>query len=529
MKPTRIVEGRWTVIHKLDIKPMLLNKDMVKLAVETAISKTKLEDFKVIYDRVNIIMNHVEEICNHLNIQAKTRSKRGLVNGLGSVIKAISGNLDQNDLDNIQKDLETVKVAYNKQISITDSALEEYNYQIKKITDIQNNVNKQLVSLSNSLIQQKVALMLLFQAQSLQDVSERLTTAITFAEHHMYHYSIIQSHLLQKTLNVIPSRVMISNNINDIEPFIRVNSRIIENIVYFTLDIPLVKPQIFNTRKIVPIIQNIPTCSYPVMRKVTLAYNELEAYEVEDCTELHENICQGSILQINTCETEVLWKQEENKCKLVPVKCPDELLQEITPKAIYIYTNKTKEITIKCEKQEETLWIKGAYLLNGENCELSISGIKRFQTKESEGKIIITNLQLNKSENIPDIELTYDAEKIENKLKQLKQIDELKTEKTHNIIQYGCIIVIIVIIITIILIKFFRSQVRYKPRTSKLEGDSQPTSNDECHKNKIVVIDDDITQTNAIPMSSWSSTIVTPWTSKRENTRNNRALAPAPI
>lgn len=75
--------------------------------------------------------------------------------------------------------------------------------------------------------------------------AERLSTAITFGEHHMYHYSIIQSHLLQDTMNLINKNVIISDNINNLERFINVKGKIKDNIVYFMIEIPLVKSQIF--------------------------------------------------------------------------------------------------------------------------------------------------------------------------------------------------------------------------------------------------------------------------------------------
>ncbi|CAH0725412.1 unnamed protein product, partial [Brenthis ino] len=127
--------------------------------------------------------NHVKEICKHLNIQSNIRTKRGLINGLGSIIKLITGNLDDNDLINIQNNLETLRIAYNKQISVTDSSLEEDNKQILNITNIQIQINNQLNNVLNNKAQQKVAISLLLQAQTLQDIAERLTTAITFAEH----------------------------------------------------------------------------------------------------------------------------------------------------------------------------------------------------------------------------------------------------------------------------------------------------------------------------------------------------------
>lgn len=534
MKPTRIIEGQWSIIHQLDMKPMLEHKNRLIDTVNKAMSENNpwLGEAKHIYHRINIILDHICEICNHLNIQ--TRVKRGLINGLGSVIKSITGNLDQDDLNNIQKDLETLKVAYNKQISVTDESLEEYNKQIKKIVNIQNLLDKQNVQSSNQQSQQRYAMDILLQVQTLQDIAERLSTAITFAEHHMYHYSIIQSHVLQDTLSCISKDIVISNNINDIEPLIDVSCRILDNIVYFIIQIPLVKVNSYKTRKIVPIIQNLPSCTYPIMRKITIAYNEKETYEVEDCFELKELICKGTVLQRNICETDFLSTKSTEKCQTVQIRCPEEEIQVISPKAIYVYLNKTTEVKINCGKRDETLWIKGSYLLSGENCELSIAGVKRFRTMASKEKIIITSLEINKTTEAVELDLTYDPDKITSKLKQLQQIQGLQTQETHNFIQYGLITSIILSVMGVLVYKFLRSKVCSKPWTPKLGEDSQIGQTRESTKNIISIIDPGNnmqmeTMGNKSAMHHYSPAhqlILAPWTSKyeRRQFQDNNAI-----
>lgn len=514
-KPTRIIEGKWSIIHKLDIKPIGNSLENIRDSVKYAINRSKIEDYKHIYQRISIILDHIEEICKHLNIQS--RVKRGLVNGLGSVIKAITGNLDQNDLDQIQKGLETLRVAYNKQISITDDTLEEYNKQLNNITKIQQEINEQFMTVFNNKIQQKVALALLLQAQTLQDIAERLSTAITFAEHGMFHYEILQSHILEETLNNIPKDNMISKNLNDIESFIKVSCKIIDNTAYFIISIPLVKSKIYNTRQIVPIIQNNPSCSFPIMRKVTLAYDSEEMYETRNCLELNNLICEGEVVATDSCETEILYQKESNKCKTVPIKCPLQEILEISSKTIYMYFNKTTEVSVDCNNHTEITWLKGSNILFGENCKLNISGVKMFQTKQSSDKIIIANIDIPRIETISEIELTYDPSKVEDKLKQLKSIETLDESKQHRIIQYSWVTTLTVVIILIFLFKFLRSRIHSKFRTSNLEGVSHATQNQElCFKKDPMNTKDlvfkenkDITfkdiDTSDIP-------IVTPWT-----------------
>ncbi|CAG9092967.1 unnamed protein product [Plutella xylostella] len=91
-----------------------------------------------------------------------------------------------------------------------------------------------------------------------------------------------------------------------------------------------------------------------------------------------------------------------------------EEILEISPRAIYMYFNKTTEVKIKCGKH----------------------GIKRLTTRESEEKIIIIKLDIDNTESVKEMELNYDPSKISRKLNQLKAIEQLQTQETHNLAQF---------------------------------------------------------------------------------------------
>lgn len=103
----------------------------IKVGYERMMHKVNLEEIKQ-----NIL--YIENLANNLNvtdhleqtIQFKLkkahekltgfypkRAKRGLINALGSAIKFIAGNPDQEDLDLINQNLETLEINSNKIIS----------------------------------------------------------------------------------------------------------------------------------------------------------------------------------------------------------------------------------------------------------------------------------------------------------------------------------------------------------------------------------------------------------------------------
>lgn len=59
-------------------------------------------------------------------------TKRGLINGLGSIIKTISGNMDNDDAELLNRQIETIKLnehdlkgALNQQISLNNKLAEK--------------------------------------------------------------------------------------------------------------------------------------------------------------------------------------------------------------------------------------------------------------------------------------------------------------------------------------------------------------------------------------------------------------------
>ncbi|CAK1546288.1 unnamed protein product [Leptosia nina] len=243
------------------------------------------------------------------------------------------------------------------------------------------------------------------------------------------------------------------------------------------------------------------------MQKVTLAYKEEEIYEAEECREFDMLICKGVPVKIDSCESDILNKKESNKCQSVSIRCPEQEVFQVSPKAIYMFFNKTTEVSVNCKGHHDLVWTKGSNILYGENCELNISGIMVFQTRESKDQIIITNIDTPIVETASEMDLTYDASKIKSKLKQLKSLEPFDDHKKHDIIQYSLISIIAIGIVLIIFVKILRSRFCRKTRTSNLVGDSEAT------QNTIVYFKKPRSPTMKDNLDDGHVRMLTPWTS----------------
>lgn len=79
------------------------------------------------------------------------KQKRGLVNGLGSIVKSITGNMDANDGQEIEEKIDTLK---EKERNLTNALLDQeaFNNEIQiRFQDIAKSINQEQAMISRFL------------------------------------------------------------------------------------------------------------------------------------------------------------------------------------------------------------------------------------------------------------------------------------------------------------------------------------------------------------------------------------------
>lgn len=171
-----------------------------------------------IQTHINLLSQLNDSVKNKLKeITADTkkyefRSKRGLINGIGSIFKSITGNLDSSDgeyynecIDKINRDEREIESLLKNQISVTTSVIKNFNSTIQNLQIDEETFNKNIDEIQNSLINisddlafyeaqintldlcQSLMESFVFLEESLDDI----LNAITFARLKILHSSII--------------------------------------------------------------------------------------------------------------------------------------------------------------------------------------------------------------------------------------------------------------------------------------------------------------------------------------------------
>lgn len=146
MGPARLQTSTHTFVHYYDLTNLINEYDRLNHQYVTISNLTKANQ---VYERElgnydNIVQYYKNLIDEKLKpFEKRPRKKRGLINGLGSIIKQISGNLDAEDgkhfdtvINNLQQNQNSIINQINQQYSINKEIIENFN---KTVQDIEHN------------------------------------------------------------------------------------------------------------------------------------------------------------------------------------------------------------------------------------------------------------------------------------------------------------------------------------------------------------------------------------------------------
>lgn len=176
--------------------------------------------YHIIENLENKIKTQILQI-NPLSLSTSKRSRRGLIDGLGSIIKSITGNLDSDDakrydsaIQNLISNQKSMKTGVKEQISLVQQTIKTFNGSIFKLSQNQKIIATRIRQLENYvkttqmtdvdnyhlLILQIVISQIITEYQTIIQILEDLENAITFSKLNVMHNSIINTNVLLNEL-----------------------------------------------------------------------------------------------------------------------------------------------------------------------------------------------------------------------------------------------------------------------------------------------------------------------------------------
>lgn len=383
-----------TFIHYIDLKPLKDEIKALKTEYQNITVIIKSHPFTEMHSFNRALQYQLASVEQKFNsISPIYRVKRGLIDGLGTIIKSISGNLDANDaihydqaIFDLQNNQKSVVQKLNKEISLTTAVIENYNQTITLIRNNQRSISSGLNTIRSKLnelnlnlndyieckdVLDQVNVMLNMLSQLLSDIEN----AIVFARLGTIHSSILKHQELESILKILlnlysPNQLIFSdvyNNTHRYYEILQTEAYYSGTKIVFLIHFPIVFNDLFSYYHLYSIPnQNsttiIPPSTYLIMNENFYQYASVPCIDLQSifyCPD--NNILNG--MEKRDCIFQLLQlSPNETSCTQTPIKVKKNIIQQIDESHyIVIFPNHTK-IRTTCQRTD-FMNLQGNYLI----------------------------------------------------------------------------------------------------------------------------------------------------------------------
>lgn len=428
---------------------------------------------------VNVTQSLIHEKIGNIKLHHENRSKRGIFNGLGYVIKGITGNLDANDgekiykiLDHLKRNEGNIENQLKMQYSLNHDIIKNFNDSISNIRHNEillksrilqlNQIVKDGATHTDILVAKDLLNQLVIIYGTILNVLQDIENSVTFCKLRTLHPSIITSielfeqikNLSSHYKNQFPYEVKFEN-ILDFENIIKLSCKIESNRIVYFLSLPIDYPinfQLFHLIPIPTIYESELVTVIPNFRYV-LKHGSQVMPLCDRCIQGKPYHCPSSLTcsMDMSCEREILLKESSHNCTFTRIRNLEnhvEILPELNQYlAVFLQTEK---IQIICENLKETKELKGIFLIERSPCNILFkNNVLQFEEKTSGSPHIQSTLQLSfKEHKLPKFEI--DLKKL--KFATLPVLDPIQLEKGDFIYKPSIWTIILYIVFTMILL-----------------------------------------------------------------------------
>lgn len=316
-RESKIIQSYHLHLHIVQLERFQSCLDAMRYTSRSLDQNNSTKEFQEI---LNLRMQRILE--SFYRLKPFKRHRRGLFNPLGTVIKSITGNLDNNDIEDIQKILSETQEKTNnlisnneRQISINtelqnkiNSVIEHVNVQqiqvLKEIMNLRNQINQQA-----SLIFRQVFHKLLFNLDVLEKQLNDIFESVQMSRVGILPKAILSENETNFILEILENQDVDIITIDQIYEYLEVHTLHNKSSIIFVTKIPIFLPGKFRY----VLIENIPKNGKIVVLNFKIAISGknaifgskidcqiTEQYRIcrrKDLTDLSDDRCIANALQ----------------------------------------------------------------------------------------------------------------------------------------------------------------------------------------------------------------------------------------
>lgn len=378
-----IKTGHHRIYHEVDLdkyQPILTK-------IQTIINGLRI--FPNFKDVTDLLQDRFRTVSNlYDNLYPKKRERRGLLNFLGSGIKLITGNLDANDLMQINRDISDLRASNrklvrenNQQIQINKQLQDRINTIVRVMNEQQNVITKQIIKARQDIINHR-------------QVNQNFTalTQVFKISHHMEliknHFDTIFETIQLARLNVISKNFLETEELEFITErlqeqnvtlistdqayeFLGIKALYKESKIYFIVLIPQIENKVYKHLLLEPLPIENKTLKLPSTLAIT---SPGSTYFIKtNCQTIDENVlCDAKDLMDfsnDECYAKLLHGSSGN-CSMVETLTGMEI-KRITDNHITVKNAKSVNLSTDCQLSNRTL--AGTFLIYFNNCSVVLN------------------------------------------------------------------------------------------------------------------------------------------------------------
>uniref|UniRef100_A0A2A4JSD5 Envelope fusion protein n=1 Tax=Heliothis virescens TaxID=7102 RepID=A0A2A4JSD5_HELVI len=408
----QVIRDKWNLIVYYDMSPYWEGNTAAKKFLDYLQRLCVSLNDTSKCDMITLQLNHDYKEIQHYNqlminqhFDARTRQRRGLINGIGYVANSLFGVLDERFAEQYKKDIQLVKQneRHLDNLIKNQTSIIEAEYNVLKRTEqtIQlqhKTINKHLNQLDNAAFVMKQeldslaktqefalsALTTINLLQNLKRIQDTLLDIVTDIYHGKFNTHLLTPDQLQHELQFISGQLTkdttlpvdnLQSDLKNVYSMLKVKARMMQEYFIFEITFPLTSRDSYTIYKITPVprqVQNymisvLPADDYVAISLKKDAFFTISFIELQLC--LHNDksyLCQVN-RQINHLRIdEKFCKLDSNlkQCIVIKSPCQDRWLELNEPTKFMYFCCNTYAVRIICQDQVAFKQVTGVGIID---------------------------------------------------------------------------------------------------------------------------------------------------------------------
>lgn len=513
----RLQKTEHTLVHFYDLLPIkkeidVLNDHYKNLSANIHRQHghyTEIENYDLLFRH---LIRSVREKISNIYPQTQNRSKRGLIDGLGSVIKFFTGNMDAKDADRINKITEHLKnnqmslqAQIDNQYSLNTDIMKQFNATVKNIEYNENLLKRKIINVNENLINTTRDLnaihlkdlfnQLILTYNTVLNILTDIENSLTFCSIGVMHPSVIKiNDLFQELQKLVPfykegmPMPVTMSNIFKYQSLIQLHCKHDEDKIIYFLTVPIeydVPFELYYLESLPTRVDNkyftiIPNFKYILKNKDTIRPL------LSICNADSNFHCPTKLVTAGntTCEANILRKQSTQGCIYTEIYSKEDQLQPLQHANQYLgWFQNDSTLEVQCSAEKQILRPKNIFLIKiSRGCKLIFKNDEYAELNPTKSIPIMIDFKIPQHDgSLPKTKIKLELKSL--KLKEIHQypfqhvttnVDQLWGYYTPNLWTMGLYAFLVIFTISIIWKKYQSWKNASPPRTN---ADLQDTMN----------------------------------------------------